>query len=269
MSKYNLGIVKTSLLGNLNESIAIKQFLGLLKESNLLKLEYSIFDNIEKKHIANEDLAIKYIDENIKLLKNAGYTKENFEEENKKFLPLIEGLKLTNDNKELFEMIHVMLYESLNGKKTTNINKLHDAFTYVLEHLKNNTPKSIIESSSISLELDDIKINDFIVNKAIQSYNEKYNNLLSEEEKIVLSSIITEDISAKENAFNTIKNNTIKFLDDFIVEISLKESIDINEEREIKTYIERANHSKSSINEMKFNETTYMDDVITLIDFKN
>jgi hypothetical protein len=56
MSKYNLGIVKTSLLSNLNETASIKQFVNLLKESPLLKLEYSIFENIANKHIPNEDL---------------------------------------------------------------------------------------------------------------------------------------------------------------------------------------------------------------------
>ena len=104
MSKYNLGIVKTSLLGNLNESASLKGFVTLLKESNLLKLEFDIYDNIEKAHIPNEDLAIKYIDENVKLLKDAGYTKESFEEENRKFLPLMEGVKFaTSNKKELYE----------------------------------------------------------------------------------------------------------------------------------------------------------------------
>jgi hypothetical protein len=270
MSKYNLGIVKTSLLSNLNETASIKQFVNLLKESPLLKLEYSIFENIASKHIPNEDLAIKYIDENVKLLKDAGYTRELFEAENKKFLPLIEGVQFSNtDNKELFEKIHTLLYESLPGKKTTNVNKLHDAFAFVLEHVKTNEPKVIVETVTLPAELNQINANDFIVGKSIAAFNEKYSSLLSEDEVLVLKSVIAESLSAKENTFNLIKENTISFLTEFIDELKGKEDVDINEQREVATYIERTNQSIEAISKMKFNESTYLNDVTKLIDFKN
>ena len=270
MSKYNLGIVKTSLLSNLNETAAIKQFVSLLKESPLLKLEYSIFENIASKHIPNEDLAIKYIDENVKLLKDVGYTKEIFEAENKKFLPLVEGVQFSNtEKKELFEKIHTLLYESLPGKKITNVNKLHDAFSLVLEHVKTNEPKVIVETVTLPSELGDINANEFIVGKSIASFNEKYGDMLSEDEVIVLKSIIAESTSAKHNTFNLIKENAISFLNDFIAELKGKEDADINEQREVETYIERTNQSIEVIAKMKFNEATYLNDVTKLIDFKN
>jgi hypothetical protein len=270
MSKYNLGIVKTSLLSNLNETASIKQFVNLLKESPLLKLEYSIFENIASKHIPNEDLAIKYIDENIKLLKDAGFTRELFEVENKKFLPLVEGVKFSNtDKRELFEKIHTLLYESLPGKKTTNVNKLHDAFTVVLEYVKTNVPNVIVETIELPTELAGINANEFIVGKSIEAFNEKYAGMLSEDEVIVLKSVIAESISAKETTFNMIKENTISFLSEFITELKGKEDADINEQREVSTYIERTNQSIEAINKMKFNESTYLNDVTKLIDFKN
>jgi hypothetical protein len=270
MSKYNLGIVKTSLLSNLNETASIKQFVNLLKESPLLKLEYSIFENIASKHIPNEDLAIKYIDENIKLLKDAGFTRELFEAENKKFLPLVEGVKFSNtDKKELFEKIHTLLYESLPGKRTTNVNKLHDAFALVLEYVKTNTPNVIVETVELPAELAGINANEFIVGKSIEAFNEKYADILSEDEVIVLKSVIAESTSAKETAFNLIKENAISFLNEFITELKGKEDADINEQREVSTYIERTNQSIEAINKMKFNESTYLNDVTKLIDFKN
>lgn len=274
MSKYNLGIVKTSLLSNLNETATIKQFVNLLKESNLLKLEYSIFDNIENKYIPNEDLAIKYIDENVKLLKDNGYTKELFESENRKFLPLIEGIEFSNTNKkQLFEKVHCLLYESLPGKKITNVNRLHDSFSYVLEHVKNNEPKVVSESSDL-LENIELPIQfgevDFIVGRSINEFNNKYNNLLTEEELIVLQSVINENTNAKETAFNLIKENAITFFNDFINELKSKEGeANIHEQAEIQTYVERSNQSIDMISKMKFNESTYMDDVVKLIEFKN
>lgn len=270
MSKYNLGIVKTSLLSNLNQTTLIKEFVNLLKESPLLKLEYSIFENIVSRYIPNEDLAIKYIDENVKLLKDAGYNKEHFEAENKKFFPIIEGVQFSNtEKKEVFEKIHTLIYESLPGKKITNVNKLHDSFAFILEYLKTNEPKIITETVSLPIELGEINANEFIVGKSIDVFNEKYSDILSEEEMLVLKSVITESTSAKEKTFNLIKENTITFLQDFITELNDKEDADINEQREVKTYIEKTNQSIDVINTMKFNESTYMNDVTKLIDFKN
>lgn len=274
MSKYNLGIVKTSLLTNLNETASIKQFVNLLKESSLLKLEYSIYDNIENKHIPNEDLAIKYIDENIKLLKDAGYTRELFEAENKKFLSLVEGVQFANTyKKELFEKLHTLLYESLPGKKVTNVNKLHDAFSYVLEYVKTNEPKVITESNNLVENIDlptQFGGVGYIVGKSITEFNKKYVTLLTEEEMMVLESVIAESKSAKETTFNLIKENAIAFFNEFITELKSKEDqADLHEQSEIQTYVNRTNQSIDTINKMQFNETTYMNDVVKLIDIKN
>jgi hypothetical protein len=274
MSKYNLGIVKTSLLNNLNETASIKGFVTILKESNLLKLEFDIFDNIEKAHIPNEDLAIKYIDENVKLLKDAGFTKESFEVENRKFLPLMEGVKFSSTpKKELYEKIHTVLYESLTGKKTTNVNRLHDAFAYVLEHVKNNqTINTVKPEIELPAVISEAPI-DFIVKNSIQQFNDKYSKLLSEDEMTILKSIVNESFTTKVETFNMMKENTIAALDHYLSEMKEKTTqigeISIHEQRELDADIDKVKTTKANITAMKFNESTYMGDVLNLVGLKN
>lgn len=274
MSKYNLGIVKTSLLSNLNETASVKGFVALLKESNLLKLEFDIFDNIEKAHIPNDDLAIKYIDENIKLMKDVGFTKEAFEDENRKFLPLMEGVKFSSTNKkELYEQIHIMLFESLNGKKHTNVNRLHNAFSYVLEYVKKNKQETVIaETIELPETLKDVPV-DFIVKHSIREFNEKYSKLLSEDEMVVLKSLINDSPIAKESTFSSIKESTLAALDQYLLEMQEKAkelgSLSIQEQRSLDFDIDKVNTTKTNIAKMPFKESTYMNDVIQLVGLKN
>lgn len=273
MSKYNLGIVKTSILANLNESSLIKNFIGLLKESQILKTELSIIDNIEKKHIVNEDLAIKYIDENINLLKEMGCTKEKFEAENAKFLALVEGVQFSNTSKKnLYENIHILIYESLSGKKPTDVNKLHDAFVFVLEYVKNNKKEVISEGVKLPELPRELVLSDFLVKRAIFEFNEKYSSILSEDELIVLKSLVkNENAQTTEGTFNTIKESTLNSLRELKSEIvsQNKSNIDVNEQREIDQYCGKIDESVKNIEKLNFDKERYMNDVLDLINLKS
>ncbi len=269
MSKYNLGIVKTSILTNLNETSSVKGFISLLKESDLLKTEFEIFDNIENKHVANEDLAIKYIDENINLLKAKGYTKETFETENSKVLPLIEGVKFATTTKEtLYKNIHVLLYESLSGKKATNVNKLHDAFVYVLEYLKTNDKKVVVEA--VEVPAIPAHSDDFVLKIAIQEFNQKYSALLSEDEADVLKAVITENKDFKRTTFKTIKENTLNALSTLKLEIDTqnKSKMDVYEQREVDQFTSKIDESIKNIMLLEYKEASFEKDVLDLVNLK-
>lgn len=272
MSKYNLGIVKTSILSNLNESSSIKGFISLLKESPILKTELSIFNNIEKKYIPNEDLAIKYIDENINLLKNMGCTKEKFETENSKLLHVFEGVPLrTTNKKELYENLHVLIYESLAGEKPTDVNKLHDAFVFVLEHVKNNKKSVISESVKLPILPKELVLSDFLLKRAIMEFNEKYSKILSEDELVVLKSVIVDQGQTKEETFTTIKESTLNSLKELKLEIESqnKSKLDVHEQREIDQYCEKIDESVKNIEKLIFDKETFVNDVLDLINLKS
>ena len=271
MSKYNLGIVKTSILGNLNESSSVKGFIGLLKESAILKTELSIFDNIEKKHIANEDLAIKYIDENINLLKNMGCTKEKFEAENSKLLHVFEGVPFrTTDKKALYENLHILIYESLAGEQPTDVNKLHDAFVFVLEYVKNNKKPVISESVKLPELPKELILSDFLLKRAIMEFNEKYSSVLSEDELNVLKSVISDKHNSKEETFTTIKESTLNSLKELKLEMESqnKSKMDVYEQREIDQYCGKIDESVKNIEKLVFDKERFVNDVLDLMNLK-
>jgi hypothetical protein len=272
MSKHNLGIIKTSILTNLNEGTSVKGFITLLKESDLLKTVLTVYDNIEKKHIPNEELAIKYIDENINLLKEKGFTKEQFHEENSKLFPLIEGVTLaTIDKESLFKDIHTLIYESLQGKRATNVNKLHDAFVNILEHLKTNDKKAVVESIDLPTIPQEVALNEFFIKRAIHEFNDKYNKLLTEDESTVLKAIISENKESKQTTFDTIKESTLNALSSLKIELEAKNKskMDVSEQREVDQFTYGIEKSLTNIKLLEYNETSFEKDVLDLINLKN
>jgi len=266
MSKYNLGIVKASLLSNLNEQVALKEFVKILKESSVLNLTHTIFDNLEKKHISNEDLAIKYIDENLNLIKKQ-CSREVFEKETQKILPLIEGIAFSDTNKgKLYENIHTMITESLNGKKATNVNKLHDSFSFVLEHLTTSPKKAAVEEVELPKEL---VINEFILKRAINEFNSKYAGVLSEEEMALIKSIVHENAAEKKKSFETIKESTLHSLKALKEELENQdEKAPAHEQREAELFATKINESITNIEKLKFGEETFTKDVLDLVNLK-
>jgi hypothetical protein len=230
-----------------------------------------VYDNIEKKHIPNEELAIKYIDENINILKNKGFTKEQFIEENLKLFPLVEGVTLVSSDKEtLFKNIHILIYESLQGKKTTNVNKLHDAFVNVLEHLKSNDKKVVLETIDIPTIPQEVALNEFFIKRIIQEFNDKYNKLLTEDESKVLKAIISENKESKQYTFNLIKEGTLNALNSLKIELDAKNrsKMDVSEQREVDQFTYGIEKSLTNIKMLEYNETSFEKDVLDLIDLK-
>lgn len=258
MSKYNVGSVKKSILSNLNEQTAVKGFVAVLKESELLKTVHEIYSNLEHKFIKNEGLAIKYIDENINVWTAKGYTIEALEAENKKFIPLMEGIELSGSRAKLYSNINTLLCESIKGAKT-NVNKLHDSFTAVLEHITTNEPISEIEN------VDEIPAS---LEETIALYNEKYAHL-NEDEILVLNSMVEGYASAhsKSDAFILLKESTIGALLAY-KESTLTEAVGGNIE-EAQEHTSRIDTAIGNIEKLQFNESTYLDDVADLIDLKN
>lgn len=255
MAKFNFGVIKATFNYYLNESdnIQIKEilsnFMGLIKESKLLQTEFQIYKNLDGKYLSNENLAIKYIDENIKLL--SSFTKEDMINENVKLFPLIEGLplKISNTKKSLYEHIHILLFESLKGNNTTDVDKLHESFTFVLEYIKNNKPQ-ISESTSVDYNLVP---KEFLIKKAIEKFNSKYNALTEFDQKI-FKTIISENKDSKLDLLNNIKTDTLESLSTLLGESIVLDS--------------KINESIEKINSMSYNDESYLNDILSLKEFK-
>lgn len=217
MKNVNIGIVNLIVSNSLKESYfnnnyinesksLVNDFIGIVKNSPVLQLEFKVFDNIENKHIENELMATRYIDNNIKLFEV--YTINEIENERKKLNHIIRENKIPNNEKiKLYESIDVLIRESINDYDKIDVDKMHESFTYVLNHVKK--PKKLNETQSN----DFTDINEEVLKIAINKFNEKY-NVLSEEDKNLLNTLVQSDTTQKLELLETYKEETLKLLNE-------------------------------------------------------
>jgi len=252
MAKHNFGVIKATFTNYLNESENLHakeqfaDFMKLMKESVSLRTIHKFYTNLEEMYIANENLAIKYIDGNINTIKTV---LPSLNETNNKLQSLVEGLNIRVSPKkfELYSHIETLLEESI--KLAPDANKIHTSFTFVLEHIKNNKP-TITESSVGYTQIP----KEFLIRKAIEKFNDRFSSL-NESDKAIFKSIVSGDVVEKEKVFITLKEETVSTLKSLLKDGDI-DSIRVNE-------------SVDKINKMKFNTDSYSNDVLTLATLKS
>lgn len=252
MKNYNIGIVSAMLLnkidGVLNESndVNVKSFaelINLVKTSPLLQLEHKVLNNIETKHIDNDAMALRYIDNNIKLFEV--YTINEIDAEREKMKSLIRENEMPQNNKtKLYSAIDVLITESLDDYDNVDVNSIHEATEFILKHLK--------ESKDNSTETQYNKvISEEVLRIAINKFNEKYESM-NEMDKHIFNQLIALGDNGKENLLETMKNDVL---------IKLNEMKTDNTQDNIEKAIQK-------INEMKYNEVSVFDDILSLHELK-
>jgi hypothetical protein len=263
MKNVNIGITNLIISNKLKESYfndkliieskkLTKDFFDVVKNSPVLQLEFKVFNNIENKHIENEQAATRYIDNNIKLFEI--YTNEEIEAEHKKLYEYIYPMmvsesiinqpNLDDDKVNLYLAIETLIRESLNYGNNVDVDELHEAFIAVLSHIQ-KPKKNLVEN----IEADEI--NEEILEIAVSKFNEKYGNL-EEDDKNLVNSLIKVDINKKQELLEIFKSDTVKILNE-IQDDTTKENV----EKAIK-----------KITEMKFDEETVDDNIIELHELK-
>lgn len=218
------------------------KFLDIVKNSPILQLEFKVFNNIENKHIVNEMLGMRYIDDNIKLFEV--YTIEEMEREHEKLKPFInENVDLDTKKIKLYESVWSLIKESLIDKEEVNVDNIHECFDYVLNHIKT---KKISDQKQVPEN-----INEEVIEIAIDKFNEKYEKMALDEVKL-FKRLIESNENEKENLFEEYKNENLSILNE------LK-----NENNS-----EKINKSIQKLNEMVFNVESVDDDIITLHELK-
>ena len=153
MKNINIGIanlivsskLKDSYLNNdlIEESKKVAfNFFDIVKTSPILQLEFKVFNNIDNKHIGNDSLATRYIDNNIKLFEV--YTIDEINKEHEKLnVFLTEGIIPDNDEKiQLYTAIDNLIKESLTDYDKVDVDDIHESFNVVLTHIKE--PKKVL-----------------------------------------------------------------------------------------------------------------------------
>jgi hypothetical protein len=255
MKNANIGIANLIISNKLKESYFNQNlieeskklafdFLDIVKNSPILQLEFKVFNNIENKHIDSDLTATRYIDNNIKLFEI--YTIKEIDAEREKLKSFIGEALIPIDNKKvmLYHAIDNLIRETLNNPDDVNVDIIHESFTIVLNHIKENK-KVIVES------VENKQVNEEIIEIAVDKFNQKYDTL-NEDDKNLLQKLIKSNVEQKKELLESYKNENL-----IILESVNKDSI--------KTSITTA---ISKINEMSFNPEKVDDDIISLHELK-
>lgn len=259
MGYKNFGFAKaivSNKLGNefLNEGEVkskdlVRKFLTIIKESDLLQQEFKIFETIENKHITNDALATRYIDETIKLFEN--FTKQEMFNAHESLSEFIDEsfIDLDPKKKKLYEALDTLLYEKAKGGNP-DIDAIHEAFESVLDYIKTNVPTKSDDNKSILID-ESIDLED-VVNKSIEKFNKKY-SVLNEDQRTILNKLVFGNNDEKKELFESLKTENITILSQIN-----KNGIE-----------DKINESISRISKMEFNQDTLVKDVVSLCELKS
>jgi|ERR1035437_196364 hypothetical protein len=254
MKNINIGIVNLVVSKKLKDAYfsnsLIKEskeltndFFDVLKNSPILQLEFKVFNNIENKHIENDLVATRYIDNNIKLFEV--WTLQEVEKEHDKLKSfLTEDIQVDDNKVQLYIAIGNLIKESLNNYDVVDVDNIHESFTLVLDHIK-NTKQNLTESVDTDL------INEDVIEIAVNKFNTRYESL-ADGDKSLLQKLIRYDKNEKANLLEEYRKE----------DLNLLESINKETVNDVKI------QAIQKIKEMKFNPETADDDIIGLHELK-
>lgn len=254
MKNNNIGIAnlmvsnkwKNSYFNNnsIEESKKLTEdYFNIIKNSPILQLEFNTYNNIENKHIENELMASRYIDNCIKLFEV--YTIDEINTEHEKLNKYItENVNIDENKSELYNAIDSLIKESLNDYSKINVDNIHESFVYVLNHIKK--PKTILTES-----FNETILNEDVIEIAVDKFNKKYGNL-NEDDKALLNKLIKYDETEKNNLLESYKTENLNLLES-VNNDTVKENISkaINKIKEMKFDKDKINEDIISLHELK------------------
>lgn len=249
----NFGKIKNSLNNFLAEGVVVKdeakrqlfkKYIKTIKESEILRTQFLVFNNIENKVEKDYHLASSYVTENIKLLEK--YNRSKILKENKKLLRLLGSEKIESEYvlSNLHESITNLIFKTRTAKNIDEI--VNDTFS-VTNHVFLNTPKELTEGVDLPLSM--------LTNILVGKYNEKYNGLTNEE-KNVLRVVMSDKIDEKKELYN----NTL------IECTNLVDSLLINADQESKDKLFKVKNKLSE--DININESELTSKIFKLIELK-
>ena len=249
----NFGELKNRFNEILSESIIKKdesgrktfgKYIKMLKENEILKTQYHIFDNIENKYFEDKSDAKDYIKENISLLSK--YSRRQIVDANSKLANMISFKGGKNyEGKELHENITNLIFTD---KKPNTLDSITESINVLRNHM---TTQRINESElTEKIDLPPSVISKMVVNR----FNTKYEDI-SEGEKRIIKSIINGSEEDKKNLYVEMVRECVDTID------SKLEESDINLKGKLLS-------AKDKLLRMTYNEETYTSDISKIYNLK-
>lgn len=230
---FNGKLADSIVYKNDKDNLLFKNYIKAISESEILRTQFLVYDNIENKVEADEFKAAQYLQENLNLLN--GFTKEEIFEANLKLAePILFEQEGEGDyfKKELHENISKLIFAD---RKPKNIDRIIEASNNVIDYIRTNNKKELTEAIDLPMSM----ISTIMVDK----YNERYGELSESEQKILKVLINSTDDEKKEAYTNTVRecidliNEKLKDADldskDKLLRVKdklLNDKIEINEE---------------------------------------
>ncbi len=198
------------LINENNEGITVlNAFLNEIKKNPLLKLQYLIYKNLEEGFCKKENLAERFINQNLKLLEGHSWVEIVELNKNLRYSLLeqahVEGQK---GKENFYEAVHTLI-KSNTQKGYTDISKSQDAYDFLVQHLmtsKQNAPEkgNIGENSEYPKFLSWRFVKDLAVN----NFNDRYSHL-NEDERALLKILMSTEEN-KKNHFIDLKKESLE-----------------------------------------------------------
>jgi len=227
---YNEILVESVITKSKDKKDLFKSYVKTIKENEILKNQFLIYDLIENKVEPNETKAKIFLDECLSIMSE--YNTSEILKANKK---LAEGIiwekEYEYDKKDLHENISILL---CTGKTSKTIESIVEAKSYVINYIMSNTIKENQEGYGLP--------NSVVSKIMVEKYNDKYSSL-DESEKQILKTLIDSDDTTKKEVYS----NTIRECIDLINE-KLKES-DLDTKDRLLRVKDKLLNDKQEINE--------------------
>lgn len=215
----NFGVIKDtvyryagkSLVNEDNTQISlINAFLNEIKKNPLLKKQYLIYKNFEEGYCKKENLAERFINQNLKLLE--GYNWRQIVETNKDIrYSLLEQSHVEGQKgkEELYEAINTLI-KSVTQEGYVEIGKSQDAYDTIVQHLMTAKPESQKTSETVEEEYPKFLSWKFVTELAVNNFNERYSHLNESEKELLKMLLSTEE--NKKNSFIDLKKESLEKL---------------------------------------------------------
>ena len=204
---YNEVLTEGFITKNQKSIDLFKSYVRSIKENEILKTQFLVFNNIETKIEENEFKIKEFVEANIDLMSK--FSKKDILEANTK---LIESVlfeqELDNPLEKLHEAISTLIFIE---KSRSNVDAIVEAKTFVMDYIKNNKPKEVNEAIELPLEI--------LTNVMVDKYNERYSSL-DESEKAVLKVLIESNDEQKKEVYSNILKECLELVNETLTKYS-------------------------------------------------
>ena len=234
-----------------NNKKLVKEFINTIKEDKNLLNQFQFYKTIKENTDNSLESKCSLINEALHLL-HEQLKPSDIIKSNKKLATIIEKYDarpsepISNDIINLYEDCNYLITHT---KKLSNVNEINTALNNVASYLINhNKNTSVNENKANLLNL-------------IEDFDKKYNNILTEEEKDLVKTIIdvkSEGADAKKmSLFNKLKNECLTNIDKMLIE-----NISDDDKDGLIAIKEQLNH-------MNYNSESIVSDISKLLEIKD